>query len=159
MPFERKKRHFGVLSFTGTGHLNSLISLSQSLKDRGHKITFFEKPKIEDQVRQAGLDFIPIGKGSSSSKGRMSRNNTGPCSKLSDILFNLERIERDLLGGVSLLTGSVPSKSIIRTSRLYADMRGAEKFGAVVPTGIQENFAAAGGQNLRLSDLMPEPAQ
>jgi MGT family glycosyltransferase len=96
MPFERKKRHFGVLSFTGTGHLNSLISLSQSLKDRGHKITFFEKPKIEDQVRQAGLDFIPIGKGSSSSKGRMSRNNTGPCSKLSDILFNLERIERDL---------------------------------------------------------------
>jgi len=52
-------------------------------------------------------------------------------------------IERHLLGGVSLLTGSVPSKSIIRTSRLYADMRGAEKFGAVVPTGIQENFAAA----------------
>jgi len=52
-------------------------------------------------------------------------------------------IERHLLGGVSLLTGSVPSKSIIRTSRLYADMRNAERFGAVVPTGIQENFAAA----------------
>ena len=51
-------------------------------------------------------------------------------------------IERDLLGGVSLLTGSVPSKSIIRTSRLYANMRDAENFGAIVPTGIQENFAA-----------------
>jgi pyruvate/2-oxoglutarate dehydrogenase complex dihydrolipoamide dehydrogenase (E3) component len=52
-------------------------------------------------------------------------------------------IERHLLGGVSLLTGSVPSKSIIRTSRLYADMQNAERFGAIVPTGIQENFAAA----------------
>ncbi|HEX4112616.1 MAG TPA: mercuric reductase [Stellaceae bacterium] len=51
-------------------------------------------------------------------------------------------IERHLLGGVSLLTGSVPSKSIIRTSRLYADMRRAEKFGAAVPSGISENFAA-----------------
>jgi pyruvate/2-oxoglutarate dehydrogenase complex dihydrolipoamide dehydrogenase (E3) component len=52
-------------------------------------------------------------------------------------------IERHLLGGVSLLTGSVPSKSIIRPSRLYADMRDAEKFGATVPTGIRENFDAA----------------
>jgi zeaxanthin glucosyltransferase len=49
------------MSFTGTGHLNSLILLSQHLKDRGHKVTFFEKPKIEDRVRQAGLDFFPIG--------------------------------------------------------------------------------------------------
>src|SRR5665213_888483 len=52
-------------------------------------------------------------------------------------------IERHLLGGVSLLTGSVPSKAIIRTSRLYADMRDAEKFGAEVPSGIQENFSLA----------------
>jgi pyruvate/2-oxoglutarate dehydrogenase complex dihydrolipoamide dehydrogenase (E3) component len=51
-------------------------------------------------------------------------------------------VERHLLGGVSLLTGSVPSKSIIRTSRLYAAMRDAEKFGAMVPSGIQENFSA-----------------
>ena len=50
-------------------------------------------------------------------------------------------IERHFLGGVSLLTGSVPSKAIIRTSRLYADMRNAEKFGAVVPGDIQEDFA------------------
>ncbi len=59
-------------------------------------------------------------------------------------------IERHLLGGVSLLTGSVPSKSIIRTSRLYADMRDAEAFGAIVPGGIQENFAAAAERMQRL---------
>ena len=61
MPIEPKKWHFGVLSFTGTGHLNPLILLSQQLRDRGHKITFFEKAKIENRVRQAGLEFCPIG--------------------------------------------------------------------------------------------------
>jgi MGT family glycosyltransferase len=96
MPSERKNWHFGVLSFTGTGHLNSLIPLAQGLKDRGHKVTFFEKPKIEDRVRQAGLDFIPIGKGSSSFKEQTNRNGSGPRSRLSSIRFNLERIECDL---------------------------------------------------------------
>jgi zeaxanthin glucosyltransferase len=96
MPSERRNWHFGVLPFTGTGHLNSLIALSQSLKDRGHKVTFFEKPKIEDRVRQAGLDFIPIGMGRSSSKEQMNRKSTGPRSPVSDIRFNLQRIERDL---------------------------------------------------------------
>lgn len=96
MPSEGRNWHFGVLSFTGTGHLNSLLALSQSLKNRGHRVTFFEKPKIEDRVRQAGLDFIPLGNTSSSFKEQMNRNSTGSRSKFSDIRFNLERIERDL---------------------------------------------------------------
>jgi UDP:flavonoid glycosyltransferase YjiC (YdhE family) len=58
---EEHRWHFGVLSFTGTGHLNPLIALSHQLKGRGHKVTFFEKPKIEARVRHAGLDFVPIG--------------------------------------------------------------------------------------------------
>src|SRR5450432_4224571 len=45
-------------------------------------------------------------------------------------------IERDLLGGTCLNTGCIPSKSILRTSRLYADMRSAEHFGAQVPKDI-----------------------
>ena len=59
-------------------------------------------------------------------------------------------IERHLLGGASLWTGSVPSKSLICTARLYADMRAAEKFGATVPDGIEENFAAAMARMRRL---------
>ena len=59
-------------------------------------------------------------------------------------------IERHLLGGASLWTGSVPSKAIIRTARLYAEMRTAEKFGAAVPGGIQENFAATMARMRRL---------
>jgi pyruvate/2-oxoglutarate dehydrogenase complex dihydrolipoamide dehydrogenase (E3) component len=52
-------------------------------------------------------------------------------------------IERHLLGGVSLLTGSVPSKAIIRTSRAYADMRSAQRFGALAPQDAQASFMAA----------------
>jgi pyruvate/2-oxoglutarate dehydrogenase complex dihydrolipoamide dehydrogenase (E3) component len=50
-------------------------------------------------------------------------------------------IERALLGGTSLNIGCVPSKAIIRTSRLYAEMRNAEHFGAQVPNDIRVDFA------------------
>ena len=39
-------------------------------------------------------------------------------------------IERNLLGGACLNFGCIPSKTIISTSRLYAEMRNAENFGA-----------------------------
>lgn len=51
-------------------------------------------------------------------------------------------IERDLPGGTCLNIGCVPSKAIIRTSRLYAEMRDAGRYGAQVPTGIVADFAA-----------------
>jgi pyruvate/2-oxoglutarate dehydrogenase complex dihydrolipoamide dehydrogenase (E3) component len=49
-------------------------------------------------------------------------------------------IERNLLGGECLNTGCIPSKTIIRTSRLYAEMRNAENFGARVPGDIRVDF-------------------
>jgi pyruvate/2-oxoglutarate dehydrogenase complex dihydrolipoamide dehydrogenase (E3) component len=51
-------------------------------------------------------------------------------------------IERDRFGGACFNVGCIPSKTIIRTSRLYAEMRDAENFGAHVPTGISVDFAA-----------------
>jgi len=51
-------------------------------------------------------------------------------------------IESDRLGGTCLNTGCIPSKAILRTSRLYADMRNAEQFGAQVPKDINVDFAA-----------------
>ena len=51
-------------------------------------------------------------------------------------------VERNLLGGTCLNTGCIPSKSILRTSRLYADMRDADTFGAQVPKDIRVDFAA-----------------
>ena len=51
-------------------------------------------------------------------------------------------IERELLGGDCLNVGCVPSKAIIRTSRLYAEMRDAERYGAQIPADIRVDFAA-----------------
>src|SRR5580658_774907 len=51
-------------------------------------------------------------------------------------------VERDRFGGACFNVGCIPSKTIIRTSRLYAEMRNAENFGAQVPTGISVDFAA-----------------
>ena len=85
-----------MLSFTGTGHLNPLILLSQHLKERGHKITFFEKPKIEDRVRQAGLDSIQSGWPSPPLREGRRCQNPGLRSRLSTLRFNLKRIAHDL---------------------------------------------------------------
>jgi pyruvate/2-oxoglutarate dehydrogenase complex dihydrolipoamide dehydrogenase (E3) component len=51
-------------------------------------------------------------------------------------------VERDRFGGACFNVGCIPSKTIIRTSRLYAEMRNAENFGAQVPTGISMDFPA-----------------
>ncbi len=51
-------------------------------------------------------------------------------------------IERHLLGGDCLNVGCVPSKAMIRTSRLYAEMRSAAEYGAHVPAEIHVDFPA-----------------
>ena len=51
-------------------------------------------------------------------------------------------IERDSLGGDCLNIGCVPSKAIIRTSRLYAEMRNAEHYGAQIPADLRVDFPA-----------------
>jgi len=51
-------------------------------------------------------------------------------------------VERHLLGGTCLNIGCVPSKAILRTSRLYAEMRHADQYGARIPADICVDFAA-----------------
>jgi len=52
-------------------------------------------------------------------------------------------IEGHLLGGDCLNYGCVPSKTLIRTSRLYAEMRNAANFGVRPPDDIQVDFPMA----------------
>jgi len=52
-------------------------------------------------------------------------------------------VERHQLGGVSLNDGCIPSKSLIRTGRLLADMRNAVNFGALPPAEFGFDFPAA----------------
>src|SRR3989338_1430576 len=51
-------------------------------------------------------------------------------------------IEKHLMGGDCLNVGCVPSKCIIRSSRVVADVRDARKFGVRVPDGAEADFAA-----------------
>jgi pyruvate/2-oxoglutarate dehydrogenase complex dihydrolipoamide dehydrogenase (E3) component len=51
-------------------------------------------------------------------------------------------VERGLIGGTCINIGCVPSKAIIRTSRLYAEMRDAARYGAQVPSAIRHDFGA-----------------
>ncbi|HEX7441509.1 MAG TPA: mercuric reductase [Caldimonas sp.] len=52
-------------------------------------------------------------------------------------------IECHLLGGDCLNYGCVPSKTLIRTARVYAEMRNAANFGARPPDDVQVDFPMA----------------
>lgn len=52
-------------------------------------------------------------------------------------------IERRLIGGACINVGCIPSKSIIRTARLYADMRDAENLGGDTPQRLHADFQRA----------------
>jgi pyruvate/2-oxoglutarate dehydrogenase complex dihydrolipoamide dehydrogenase (E3) component len=51
-------------------------------------------------------------------------------------------VEKHLMGGLSLNYGCIPSQALIRTSRLYAEMRNAEAYGARSPP-VEVDFALA----------------
>jgi pyruvate/2-oxoglutarate dehydrogenase complex dihydrolipoamide dehydrogenase (E3) component len=51
-------------------------------------------------------------------------------------------VERHLLGGDCLNVGCVPSKCMIRSSRVVADIRDAKQFGIRVPEGMEVDFPA-----------------
>ena len=51
-------------------------------------------------------------------------------------------VERHLLGGDCLITGCVPSKTLLRSARAAADVRGATQLGVRVPGKVEIDFAA-----------------
>lgn len=51
-------------------------------------------------------------------------------------------VERHLLGGDCLNVGCVPSKCVIRSSRVVGDVRDASRFGVQVPEGVEVDFPA-----------------
>jgi len=57
--------------------------------------------------------------------------------------FRVALIEAHLLGGLALNYGSVPTQALIRTSRLYAEMRDAQLYGAQAPAPVEVDFARA----------------
>jgi pyruvate/2-oxoglutarate dehydrogenase complex dihydrolipoamide dehydrogenase (E3) component len=70
-------------------------------------------------------------------------------------------VERDRLGGVCLNAGCIPSKALIRTARLYHEMRNAEPLGGRTPGGIVVDFPAVMERMRRIRARMArrEPAE
>ncbi|MEO8779914.1 MAG: FAD-dependent oxidoreductase, partial [Rhodanobacter sp.] len=52
-------------------------------------------------------------------------------------------IERHMIGGTCFNTGCVPSKTLLRTAAVYAEMRDAARYGAQAPDEIKVDFPAA----------------
>ena len=86
--------HFGVLSYKGTGHLNPFIALSRELVNRGHRVTFFQTPDLETRVRQAGLEFVPVGAARTTQERRPE--STGIVSEIAALRYGVKRIVGDM---------------------------------------------------------------
>jgi zeaxanthin glucosyltransferase len=53
--------HFGIICPAATGHLNTMLPLAGELKQRGHQITFFGTPIIQQKIETAGFGFQMVG--------------------------------------------------------------------------------------------------
>ncbi|MGB9416676.1 MAG: glycosyltransferase [Acidobacteriaceae bacterium] len=84
--------HFGVLSYKGIGHLNPLMALSRQLTARGHRVTFFLHPELEQRVLQNGLEFYPIDV--SSRKRAMEKPN--PVTRIGQTRAAVRRIAEQM---------------------------------------------------------------
>jgi pyruvate/2-oxoglutarate dehydrogenase complex dihydrolipoamide dehydrogenase (E3) component len=101
-----------------------------------------EEHKYLDRVRphdwknpkpQAIYDMVILGAGPAGIEAAETAAKAG---------FSVALIERNRLGGNSLNAGSVPSKAIIRTANIYAQMHDADAFGAPMPTEPSVDFAS-----------------
>ena len=54
-------RRIGILSFTSPGHFYPLTALGRRLQSRGHEVVYFQVADLEAPIRDAGLEFHPIG--------------------------------------------------------------------------------------------------
>lgn len=53
--------HYGILSLHLTGHLNSAMAVARGLEERGHQVTFFSMPDVEDALSDFGFRMVAFG--------------------------------------------------------------------------------------------------
>ena len=97
------------------------------------RLNHLHPPNWCNPTPEARYDFVILGGGTAGLRAAHAAAALG---------VKVALVERHLLGGNCLNIGCVPSKALIRTSRLYAEMRDAEQFGAQSPADIQVDFAA-----------------
>lgn len=87
---------FGVLSFSGAGHINPLIGLSRQLIARGHKVTFFHVSELADQILGQGVEFVPIGGLTSASWVEQTKHQQRPMEGIAALRYRLGRVGGDM---------------------------------------------------------------
>ncbi|WP_456698716.1 NAD(P)H-quinone dehydrogenase [Aeromicrobium sp. P5_D10] len=65
-------------------------------------------------------------------------------------------VERDGIGGSTVLTDCVPSKTLIATSDLLTDVSGAAELGVQVPASVQADLAIVDARVLRLAQAQSD---
>ncbi|MBV9762243.1 MAG: glycosyltransferase [Acidobacteriaceae bacterium] len=53
--------HFGIISPPVPGHIHPFGALGRELIARGHRVTLFHMPDVEQRARREGLEFVSIG--------------------------------------------------------------------------------------------------
>ena len=91
-------------------------------------------PQWRNPSPAARYDLLVIGAGPAGHAAAMAGVRAG---------VRVALVERELLGGDCLNHGCVPSKGLIRSARLLAEMRDAPHFGVPSPTCIAADFEAA----------------
>src|SRR5208283_2061506 len=112
--------------------------------------TFLSRVRPEDWENpepRSGYDFAIVGAGPAGLAAAESAARLG---------FSVVLIERNRVGGNSLNVGSVPSKAIISTARVYGTMPEAKAFGAPVPNEPALEFGTVMSRTRRIRTRISE---
>ena len=87
--------HFGIISPPVPGHIHPFGALGRELQARGHRVTLFHMPDVEERARHEGLDFVPIG-GSNHPRGSLAESlaQLGRLSGFAALRFTIAAVEK-----------------------------------------------------------------
>lgn len=87
--------HFGIISPPVSGHIHPFSALGRELQQRGHRVTCFQMPDLEDKIGGEGIDFRPIGE-SDHPLGSLPQSlaQLGRLKGLGALRFTIRAVER-----------------------------------------------------------------
>lgn len=100
-----------------------------------HLVSRVHPPNWKNPQPQPRYDLVVIGAGTAGLVVAAGAAGLG-------LGLKVALIEKHLMGGDCLNVGCVPSKCVIRSSRVVAEMRESDRFGIRSPEQIQVDFAA-----------------
>jgi len=100
-----------------------------------------EMPNSRESAPERSYDFAVLGAGPGGLAAVTAARRMG---------LRVALIERNKLGGNSFNAGTIPSKTLIRTARVYETMHEAEEFGVVHPVSPVVSFRAVMGRMRRI---------